>query len=73
MGADLRRDEDSYDHTVSRAASRSYRHSPEVPTLWKWQVFQGDLEVAHGLEASRESAQGAGDTALFKLLAELKP
>jgi hypothetical protein len=43
------------------------------PTLWKWQVFQGDLEVAHGLEASRESAQGAGDTALFKLLTELKP
>jgi hypothetical protein len=43
------------------------------PMLWKWQIFQGDLEVARGFAASRESAQIEGDTALFKLLTELKP
>jgi hypothetical protein len=45
----------------------------EKPTLWKWKIFQGDLEVARGFAVSRESAQIEGDTALLKLLTELKP
>ena len=40
----------------------------EKPTLWKWHISESDLEVMHGYETSRESAQIEGDTALFKLL-----
>jgi hypothetical protein len=40
----------------------------QEPTLWKWHIAEHDLEVVHGYETSRESAQIEGDTALFKLL-----
>ena len=40
----------------------------QEPTVWRWQISEHDLEVMHGYETSRESAQIEGDTALFKLL-----
>ena len=42
----------------------------EKPTLWKWRISEHDLEIMHGYETSRESAQIKGDNALFKLLSE---
>jgi hypothetical protein len=38
------------------------------PTRWKWMVFEGEIEIACGFEPSRETAQIAGDSALFALL-----
>ena len=40
----------------------------QKPTVWRWHISEHDLEVMHGYETSRESAQIEGDTALFKLL-----
>jgi len=40
----------------------------QEPALWKWHISESDIEVMHGFEASRESAQIEGDTVLFKLL-----
>jgi hypothetical protein len=40
----------------------------QEPTVWRWHISEHDLEVLHGYETSRESAQIEGDTALFKLL-----
>jgi hypothetical protein len=42
----------------------------EKPTLWKWYISEHDLEIMHGYETSRETAQIKGDNALFKLLSE---
>ena len=42
----------------------------QEPALRKWYIFESDLEIMHGFEASRESAQIEGDAALFKLLSE---
>jgi hypothetical protein len=38
------------------------------PTRWKWIVFEGEIEITCGFEQSRETAQIAGDRALFALL-----
>jgi hypothetical protein len=38
------------------------------PTRWKWNVSEGEVEIACGFETSRETAQIEGDTALFALL-----
>jgi hypothetical protein len=38
------------------------------PTRWKWRVMHGTNEIAYGYETSRETAQNAGDSALFELL-----
>ena len=43
------------------------------PTLWKWQVCDRDEEIVYGYEASRETAQIRGDSALFALLAKGMP
>jgi hypothetical protein len=40
----------------------------QEPTLWKWQISEANLEVAHGYATSRETAQIDGDTALFAML-----
>ena len=40
----------------------------QQPTLWKWHISEHDLEIMHGYEKSRETAQIKGDNALFKLL-----
>jgi hypothetical protein len=40
------------------------------PTLWKWRIRDRNLEVAHGYETSRETAQIRGDGALFRLLSK---
>jgi len=40
----------------------------QEPTLWKWAISEGDVEVAHGYETSREAAQIDGDSALFTML-----
>ena len=40
----------------------------EEPTLWKWQVSEGNVELACGYATSRETAQFNGDGALFALL-----
>ena len=42
--------------------------APSTPTLWRWRVSEGDVEVAHGTEKTRETAQIEGDDALFRLL-----
>ena len=42
----------------------------EKPTVWRWHISEHDLEIMHGYETSRESAQIKGDNALFKLLSE---
>jgi hypothetical protein len=39
-----------------------------APTRWKWSVCEGPIEIACGYETSRETAQIAGDQALFELL-----
>jgi len=41
------------------------------PDLWKWQVCEGENEVSHGYETTRETAQIRGDSALFDLLSEV--
>jgi hypothetical protein len=38
------------------------------PSLWKWQISEQNLEVAHGYATSRETAQIDGDSALFEML-----
>ena len=38
------------------------------PTLWEWRVYDGDTPLMTGFESSRETAQIAGDSALFRLL-----
>jgi hypothetical protein len=40
----------------------------QEPTLWKWAISEGEAEVAHGYETSREAAQIGGDSALFAML-----
>jgi hypothetical protein len=40
------------------------------PVLWKWQVCGRDAEVSYGYETSRETAQIAGNGALFRLLSK---
>jgi hypothetical protein len=42
--------------------------TPLEPTLWKWDVSEANLEVAHGYATSRETAQIDGDRALFAML-----
>ena len=42
----------------------------QQPTLWRWHISEHDLEIMHGYETSRETAQIKGDNALFKLLTE---
>jgi hypothetical protein len=42
----------------------------QPPTLWKWHISEHDLEIMHGHETSRETAQIKGNNALFKLLTE---
>ena len=42
----------------------------QEPTLWKWHVSEGDIELAHGYATSRETAQFDGDTQLFVMLSE---
>ena len=42
------------------------------PTQWRWRVLHGTDEIACGYETSRETAQNAGDSALFELLSEPK-
>ena len=37
-------------------------------TRWEWQVCEGDTLLMSGYEASRETAQIEGDSALFLLL-----
>jgi hypothetical protein len=37
-------------------------------TLWKWAISEGEVEVAHGYETSREAAQIDGDSTLFAML-----
>jgi hypothetical protein len=44
--------------------------TPEKPTLWRWHISERDLEIMHGYETSRETAQIKGDNELFKLLSE---
>jgi hypothetical protein len=39
-----------------------------APTRWEWQVCDQDATLMSGYEASRESAQTEGNTALFLLL-----
>ena len=43
------------------------------PTRWKWSVLDSVTEIACGYEASRETAQAKGDSALFALLSESPP
>jgi hypothetical protein len=38
------------------------------PGRWEWQVCNGDAMLMSGHEASRETAQIEGDSALFLLL-----
>jgi hypothetical protein len=38
------------------------------PTLWEWRVCESDAPIMSGYEASRETAQVEGDSALFLLL-----
>jgi hypothetical protein len=38
------------------------------PTRWEWQVCDQDSPLMSGYQASRESAQTEGDSALFLLL-----
>jgi hypothetical protein len=38
------------------------------PTRWEWQVGDGDSPLMSDYEASRETAQTEGDSALFLLL-----
>jgi hypothetical protein len=40
------------------------------PTVWRWNISEADVEVAHGIAASRETAQIDGDNALFAMLSE---
>ena len=40
------------------------------PTRWRWRVSHGTDEIAYGYETSRETAQNAGDSALFELLSK---
>ena len=42
------------------------------PTRWRWRVLHETNEIACGYETSRETAQNAGDFALFELLSEPK-
>jgi hypothetical protein len=39
-----------------------------MPTVWEWRVYEGDTPVMAGFASSRETAQIAGDSALFRLL-----
>ena len=39
-----------------------------APTRWKWSVFEGPVEITCGYETTRETAQIAGNSALFALL-----
>jgi hypothetical protein len=41
---------------------------PLEPTLWEWRVYEGDTPMMVGFATSRETAQMAGDRALFRLL-----
>jgi hypothetical protein len=41
---------------------------PLEPTRWEWRVYEGDTPVMIGFEASRETAQIEGDSALLRLL-----
>jgi hypothetical protein len=45
----------------------------EKPTIWKWHIFEGNKEIMHGYEASRETAQFHGDNELFNLLSGSRP
>jgi hypothetical protein len=38
------------------------------PGRWEWQVCKGEAMIMSGYEASRETAQIEGDSALFLLL-----
>ena len=38
------------------------------PARWKWNVSEGNTEIACGFEGTREAAQIEGDCALFALL-----
>jgi hypothetical protein len=38
------------------------------PERWEWRVCEGDAPVMIGFSSSRETAQMAGDNALFVLL-----
>jgi hypothetical protein len=38
------------------------------PSLWKWEISERNLEIAHGYATSRETAQIDGDSALFEML-----
>jgi hypothetical protein len=40
----------------------------QKPALWKWHVSEADVELAHGYATTRETAQIAGDDALFTML-----
>ncbi len=42
----------------------------QQPTLWKWVISEHGLEIMHGFETSRETAQIQGDNALFMLLSK---
>ena len=42
----------------------------QQPTLWKWAISEHGLEIMHGFETSRETAQIQGDDALFMLLSK---
>jgi hypothetical protein len=39
----------------------------EKPAIWKWCISEGNKEIMHGYEASRETAQFHGDNELFNL------
>jgi hypothetical protein len=41
---------------------------PLEPTRWEWRVSESDTIIVTGFEASRETAQNEGDSALFLML-----
>ena len=43
---------------------------PDEVSGWKWIIAEGNSQVAQGYSTSREAAQSAGDSMLFKLLSE---
>ena len=40
----------------------------QKPDIWKWRISEGNNEIKHGYETSRETAQFHGDNELFNLL-----
>jgi hypothetical protein len=62
-------------HMLSMAPNASIRllevsvESVE-PTLWKWRIRDRNVEIAHGYETSRETAQIRGNGILFRLLSK---